>query len=69
MRYGIMSAQGAKRLGIPQGTPVKYELHIDHYPESTHPSSSEVALKVWQEKDDVYVGGYVSIGPDGIIAS
>lgn len=60
MRYGILSLTASQHLfgnKDHEGVHVKYE---------PHPRWMG-AVKVWRESDGVYIGGYVSVGPDGII--
>lgn len=61
MKRGVLSEKCADRLfGDKEqaGVRVRYELH---------PKSTDMALKVYREDDGMFLGGYVSVGDDGII--
>jgi hypothetical protein len=60
MRTGVLSLEASKRLFgklNQEGLAVRYELH----------PSWMGAVKVYRLSDGACIGGYVSVGPDGII--
>lgn len=64
IKQGVLSERGADCLGYSPGLAVKY---------TEHPSNSSIARDIWdasngaRPSDDTRIGGYLSIGPEGII--
>ncbi len=62
MRYGTLSAKASEQLfgnKGQEGMRVHYDPHPTWYG----------AIKVYRDSDGAFIGGYVSVGPDGIIDS